>query len=497
MVVKHQILSATVIAFFVVTQQTFGRDAEDYTDEELLSAGWSKQQIEKLRDKSSLPRDIEENGSSIHIDHYCGYFDSRSPGSIHPFRAESRVESLIDEVMAVTGLPRNFEVIAGGVPNAAALIVGEKRVIAYNQTFLYNVEKAIESKWPAYSIMAHEVGHHLAGHTLTNIGSRPSTELEADKFSGFVMQRLGASLKEAQKVMELLGSDNESATHPARHNRLAAIASGWLEECERDSTCSTSGKSRTSTSHATKNVTTAKIKTISNTIRKATPVKQGINNSRITSVSTANGVKTLATNSSHGRLLVGSKNVTERTYSVSSISAVTSSSGIKWRYDPAIGPNVIISADENFHDAVYPIVENEKLSIQVDARLLMTENEIEVTWGGSVPKKFKISGSSQFELNDINSSNFELTISGSSNVFATGTVGNLVLKVSGSSAFEGVYLDSKFADLSVSGSSRAGLAVSVSTIGRATGSSNVTLYGNSDTTGFSKSNSATVRVVRR
>lgn len=37
------------------------------------------------------------------------------------------------------------------------------------------------SQW---SIHAHEIGHHLSGHTLTSGGDRHQQELEADEFSG-------------------------------------------------------------------------------------------------------------------------------------------------------------------------------------------------------------------------------------------------------------------------------------------------------------------------
>jgi hypothetical protein len=77
------------------------------------------------------------------------------------------------------------------------------------------------------SILAHEVGHHLNGHTLLGTGSTPNLELEADEFSGFVMRKLGASLAEAQAAIKLIGSERASKTHPGRAQRLASILHGW------------------------------------------------------------------------------------------------------------------------------------------------------------------------------------------------------------------------------------------------------------------------------
>ena len=74
--------------------------------------------------------------------------------------------------------------------------------------------------------LAHEIGHHLNGHTLDDIGSRPKTELEADEFSGFVWERW-EPLSEAQLAMRHIGSERASTTHPAKSDRLYAIKRGW------------------------------------------------------------------------------------------------------------------------------------------------------------------------------------------------------------------------------------------------------------------------------
>lgn len=66
------------------------------------------------------------------------------------------------------------------------------------------------------SILAHEIGHHLLGHTISIGSSNPQDELEADKFSGFVLYKMGASLNDAVQAIQLLGSDTDSKTHPSK-----------------------------------------------------------------------------------------------------------------------------------------------------------------------------------------------------------------------------------------------------------------------------------------
>ena len=147
-------------------------------------------------------------------------------------------QQVVAEIMKYTGLPQNFDVLPHPqVPNAAAVIlVGDDklphRVIAYNERFMADVQKATaNNNWAPVSIMAHEVGHHLSGHTIQPGGSQPPTELEADKFSGYVLYKMGALLGDAQKAMNTLVPEADGPTHPGRGKRVAAIAEGWEQAC--------------------------------------------------------------------------------------------------------------------------------------------------------------------------------------------------------------------------------------------------------------------------
>ena len=167
----------------------------------------------------------------------CSYFGESVPERVSTFSSDDEAEDVIDRIVAASGLTQNFNVHAAGVPNAAAVVRGGKRYILYNQYFMQNMQKKTGSEWSSISIMAHEIGHHLNGHTLDRIGSRPKTELEADFYSGFIIQRLGGSLDDARLVMRQFGSSKGSSTHPPKHDRLAAITSGWTKACQADPEC--------------------------------------------------------------------------------------------------------------------------------------------------------------------------------------------------------------------------------------------------------------------
>ena len=134
---------------------------------------------------------------------------------------------IIQNIVAVVGLKSNFEIQAANIPNAAAVVFNGKRYILYNPQFIAVLDKAAGKHWPSVAILAHEIGHHLNGHTLTKNGSLPETELDADEFSGFVLQKMGASLKDAQLAIEIAGNTRATHTHPGKTDRLIAIEKGW------------------------------------------------------------------------------------------------------------------------------------------------------------------------------------------------------------------------------------------------------------------------------
>lgn len=144
------------------------------------------------------------------------------------FASPAEAKAVVDEIMNVVGKKATFEVRAARIPNAAAATLKGKRYILYNPAFMAAIHKATGSnRWVPISILAHEIGHHLYGHTIKGTASEPAIELEADEFSGFVLRKMGASLEDAQLAMRVAASRRATSTHPGRYDRLEAIASGW------------------------------------------------------------------------------------------------------------------------------------------------------------------------------------------------------------------------------------------------------------------------------
>lgn len=136
-------------------------------------------------------------------------------------------QQLLSEIMSVVGLTPNFELREAKVNNVEASISHRKRYILYNPEYISWINSVTKDKWAAIALLAHEVGHHLNGHTIRRSGSKPKLELEADEFAGFVLNKLGATLEQSQEVMKHIATIKASKTHPARTSRMMAIQKGW------------------------------------------------------------------------------------------------------------------------------------------------------------------------------------------------------------------------------------------------------------------------------
>lgn len=147
--------------------------------------------------------------------------------AVPDFNSPGNAGQIVTLIMQVVGLQPDFKIKEAKVSNIEAVISHHKRYIYYNPAFINWLNTATGGKWAAIALLAHEIGHHLNGHTLGKSSNRLQLETEADEFAGFILARLGASLEEAQLVMNYIAKSEKSKTHPARKDRIAAIASGW------------------------------------------------------------------------------------------------------------------------------------------------------------------------------------------------------------------------------------------------------------------------------
>ena len=159
------------------------------------------------------------------------------------FISNTDADKTLDMILSTIGASKRFIIReCSSVNNASATTYKGVRYIFYNDDFIEAIVNRTDN-WSNLSILAHEVGHHINGHTLevllytsdvvkeTSLTQSRIQELEADEFSGFVMAKLGATKKQALNVMKLIASDDDDSdsTHPSRKKRIAAITKGYLK----------------------------------------------------------------------------------------------------------------------------------------------------------------------------------------------------------------------------------------------------------------------------
>lgn len=167
----------------------------------------------------------------LDITHGCNFAAAEAPSELYAYEASAEAKEIVESIMQMNVLPQNFTVRSADCSNALATVIGKQRYILYSTAFLENFKKEADTKWAAYCVLAHEIGHHLSNHDLaeTNPKVRKGYELEADKFAGGVMFRLGATLEQAQAGINTFSSTTDSQTHPPKRARLEAVAVGWKQ----------------------------------------------------------------------------------------------------------------------------------------------------------------------------------------------------------------------------------------------------------------------------
>lgn len=172
--------------------------------------------------------------TELEIKQSCNFASADTEGSVYTYDASNEAIIIIDSIMKAINLPQNFTIKAADCANALATSEGKQRYILYSTAFLENFKQGAKTRWAAYCVLAHEIGHHLSYHDLadTTPSVRRRFELEADRFAGGILFKLGAALDNAQAGINTFSNNDASKTHPAKRARLEAISVGWKQAQE-------------------------------------------------------------------------------------------------------------------------------------------------------------------------------------------------------------------------------------------------------------------------
>jgi hypothetical protein len=172
----------------------------------------------------------------VQLDFSCLYGGETDAATAEILDSDSAAHAEMSRIAVKFGLSPNFLIRAANVRNAAAVIdsISKQRLILYNPSFMRQAFQATGTTWAARSIVAHEMAHHLNGHTLAPNGNSHRMELEADSSSGWVVYWLGGTIPQASAALRELVSEHGSYTHPPRRERVRAVEAGWRVACFED-----------------------------------------------------------------------------------------------------------------------------------------------------------------------------------------------------------------------------------------------------------------------
>ena len=178
--------------------------------------------------------------------------------SFSGFTTEIEANEALDKILNVIGASKNFTLVpCDDISNALAVTFKGERFILFDGEFMRKITQ-LTNNWANLFILAHEVGHHINGHTRDfllatvlddqSLADRRKEELEADEFASFIVSKLGASYAQIEETIDLIAS-NESdqySTHPSYDKRIAAVKKGF------DRAYSSSGTSKSNSSNRNK-----------------------------------------------------------------------------------------------------------------------------------------------------------------------------------------------------------------------------------------------------
>ena len=156
------------------------------------------------------------------------------------FISDSKADNALDRILSVIGASKRFVLQpCDNINNAVATSYKGIRYILYDKDFMDSLDSG--DNWSNLFILAHEVGHHINGHSLDillyaaeavepeTLANQRQQELEADEFAGFILGKLGATLKQTSSIIKLISSEKDDTydTHPSKSKRLASIETGF------------------------------------------------------------------------------------------------------------------------------------------------------------------------------------------------------------------------------------------------------------------------------
>ena len=140
-------------------------------------------------------------------------------------RHKSGIPQVVARIVRVMRIDYVFDLyISRDQSEAMAVPNDDRGVIILDVEFLRELNRRTGTEWSAIHVIAHEIGHHIAGFS----DDLHRNELYADYWSGLILGRLEAPRDEAWRAFGsgILGGE-ATKTHPSGSERIKMVSLGW------------------------------------------------------------------------------------------------------------------------------------------------------------------------------------------------------------------------------------------------------------------------------
>ena len=151
-------------------------------------------------------------------------------------------QSSISRVRAFLSIPENTYIVRSdrGWKNFGSDLMDGKWYIVYDPDYVADLRRKTKTEWAIIAAAAHEIAHHVLGHTKEPLDPRlpeeeklkiqVEREREADRFAGATVAKMQGPRGSRDEALALIPElPDDVPGYPPRIERLTAARAGWEE----------------------------------------------------------------------------------------------------------------------------------------------------------------------------------------------------------------------------------------------------------------------------
>ncbi len=154
----------------------------------------------------------------LNLDKRCIFNKENPDEELYAFRTEAQdVPMLVADILRTAGEDtQNFTLVQSNVDNVTAVVNDNVRYLLWSPDFWETADTLLR-----YAAFAHEIGHHLAKHSLTP-ALKHIEEQEADFFMGYILSMKNFPFRQVQKQLPDFFTKSSG-----EYDRAGALSAGY------------------------------------------------------------------------------------------------------------------------------------------------------------------------------------------------------------------------------------------------------------------------------